>query len=67
MEGRSIVFASGKGGTGKTTTVANIGVALAQFGKEVILIDADITMANLSLILGMEDIPITLHDVLAGE
>ncbi|MDK2869676.1 MAG: septum site-determining protein MinD [Pyrococcus sp.] len=67
LEGRSIVFASGKGGTGKTTTVANIGVALAQFGKDVILIDADITMANLSLILGMEDIPITLHDVLAGE
>ena len=67
MEGRSIVFASGKGGTGKTTTVANIGVALAQFGKEVIVIDADITMANLSLILGMEDIPVTLHDVLAGE
>ncbi len=44
MEGRSIVFASGKGGTGKTTTVANLGVALAQFGKEVILLDADITM-----------------------
>ncbi len=67
LEGRSIVFASGKGGTGKTTTVANLGVALAQFGKEVILLDADITMANLSLVLGMEDIPITLHDVLAGE
>ncbi len=67
LEGRSIVFASGKGGTGKTTAVANLGVALAQFGKEVILIDADITMANLSLVLGMEDIPITLHDVLARE
>ncbi len=67
MEGRSIVFASGKGGTGKTTMVANLGVALAQFGKDVIMIDADITMANLSLILGMEDIPVTLHDVLAGE
>jgi septum site-determining protein MinD len=67
LEGRSIVFASGKGGTGKTTTVANLGVALAQFGKEVILLDADITMANLSLVLGMEDIPITLHDVLARE
>ncbi len=67
MEGRSIVFASGKGGTGKTTTVANLGVALAQFGKEVILLDADLTMANLSLVLGMEDIPVTLHDVLARE
>ena len=67
LEGRSIVFASGKGGTGKTTTVANLGVALAQFGKEVILLDADLTMANLSLVLGMEDIPITLHDVLARE
>jgi septum site-determining protein MinD len=66
-EARSIVFASGKGGTGKTTTVVNTGVALAKFGKEVILIDADITMSNLSLVLGMEDIPITLHDVLSGE
>jgi len=65
--GRSIVFASGKGGTGKTTALANVGVALAQFGKEVIVIDADITMANLSLVLGMEDIPITLHDVLSGD
>ena len=60
-------FCIWKGGTGKTTTVANLGVALAQFGKEVILLDADITMANLSLVLGMEDIPITLHDVLARE
>lgn len=66
-KGRSMVFASGKGGTGKTTAVVNVGVALAEFGKDVILIDADITMANLVLLLGLEDVQYTLHDVLAGD
>jgi len=64
---RIITFASGKGGTGKTTTVANLGTAMAQLGKRVTILDADITMANLGLMLGLEDQKITLHDVLAGE
>jgi septum site-determining protein MinD len=64
---RILTFASGKGGVGKTTLVANIGIALAQAGKRVLLIDADISMANLSLILGMESSPITINDVLKGE
>jgi septum site-determining protein MinD len=64
---RIISFASGKGGTGKTTLVANLGTAMAQLGKRVTILDADITMANLELIIGMEGKPITLHDVLAGE
>jgi len=46
---RIIVFASGKGGTGKTTVVANLGTALAQLGKKTIVLDADVTMANLGL------------------
>ena len=50
---RVIAVASGKGGTGKTTISANLGVALAKIGKETIVIDADITLANLELILGM--------------
>ena len=64
---RIITFASGKGGTGKTTVVANLGTAMAQLGKRVTILDADVTMANLGLMLGLEDQEVTLHDVLAGE
>ena len=63
---RIITFASGKGGVGKTTITANLGIALKQLGKKVLLVDADVTMANLSLILGMESSPITINDVLRG-
>lgn len=65
--GRTITIASGKGGVGKTTITANLGIALAQSGFSVCLIDADVAMANLSLILGMQSSPITLHDILLGE
>ncbi len=65
--GRVIAIASGKGGTGKTTITANLGIALSKMGQKVLLIDADVAMANLSLLLGMQSSPITLHDVLLGE
>jgi len=65
--GRIIAVASGKGGVGKTTMVANLGIALANLGKKVIMVDADLDMANLELVLGMEGRPITLQDVLNGE
>lgn len=65
--GISITLASGKGGTGKTTISANLGVVLAQLGKNVIILDADIEMANLELHLGLEGMKTTLHNVLAGE
>ncbi len=64
---RIITIASGKGGVGKTTVVANTGILLSKLGYKVLLIDADIAMANLSLLLGMQSSPITLHDVLLGE
>lgn len=64
---RIITIASGKGGVGKTTITANLGVALASYGKDVTLLDADVTMANLELILGMEGQPVTLNDVLSGD
>ncbi len=64
---RVIAVASGKGGTGKTVVTANLGVSLAELGKDVTLIDIDLAMANLELVLGMEGMPTTLQDVLAGE
>ncbi|MFQ5815336.1 MAG: cell division ATPase MinD [Candidatus Hydrothermarchaeaceae archaeon] len=65
--GVSITVASGKGGVGKTAIAANLGIALAQLGRDVIILDADIEMANLELHLGLEGMKETLHSVLAGE
>lgn len=52
---RVIVVTSGKGGVGKTTVTANLSVALAKMGKEVLAIDADIGLRNLDMILGVEN------------
>jgi septum site-determining protein MinD len=60
-------IASGKGGTGKTTVSVNLGTMLAKLGKETYLMDADIGMANVGLILGLQDAPVTLHEILAGK
>lgn len=65
--GKVIAIASGKGGTGKTTLAASIGAALALLGKKVVIVDADLGMADLGLYLGLEKSSITLHEVLAGE
>lgn len=65
--GRVISVISGKGGVGKTTISANLGIALAKRSLKVCLVDADIAMANTSLLLNMQNSPITLHDVLLGE
>lgn len=60
-------IASGKGGTGKTTVSVNLGTMLAKLGKKTYLLDADIGMANVGLLLGLEDVPVTLHEILAGK
>lgn len=66
--GRAIVITSGKGGVGKTTTTANIGAALAQQGKSVVVVDADIGLRNLDVVMGLEN-RIVYHvvDVIRGK
>lgn len=54
MKKNVFVVTSGKGGVGKTTTTANLGVALARLGQQVALVDADIGLRNLDLVLGLE-------------
>jgi septum site-determining protein MinD len=52
---RVIVITSGKGGVGKTTTTSNLGMALAGLKRNVVLIDADVSLRNLDLLLGLEN------------
>ena len=62
-----IVITSGKGGVGKTTTVANIGTGLAMLGKKVVVVDTDIGLRNLDVVLGLENrIVYNLVDVIDG-
>ncbi len=49
-----VVVTSGKGGVGKTTSTASLGVALAQSGKKVVIVDFDVGLRNLDLIMGAE-------------
>src|SRR5512137_477880 len=67
MPARVITVTSGKGGVGKTTTTANVGVALALLGKRVACMDADIGLRNLDVVLGLENrIVYDVVDVIEG-
>ena len=64
---RIIGILSAKGGVGKTTTTVNLGVALVDLGKEVIVIDANLSASNLGLHLGMLKTPQTLNDYIRNK
>ena len=64
--GRTIAVASGKGGVGKTNIVANLAIALRRRGQRVIVVDADLGLANLDTLLGVNP-RATLRHVLHGE
>jgi septum site-determining protein MinD len=67
MNAKVITISSGKGGVGKTTTTANLAVALAQLNQKVVCIDGDIGLRNLDVILGLENrIVYDLVDVVEG-
>lgn len=67
MSAKVITITSGKGGVGKTTTTANLAVALAAEGFKVTCIDADIGLRNLDVVLGLENrIVYDLVDVVEG-
>lgn len=65
---RRIVLTSGKGGVGKTTVCANLGVQLAKLGKRVVMLDADVGLNNLDVLMGVENkVVYDVFDVLDGK
>ena len=67
MTGKVLTMTSGKGGVGKTTTVANIAVALAMNGQKVVCTDGDIGLRNLDVIMGLENrIVYDIVDIVEG-
>jgi flagellar biosynthesis protein FlhG len=63
---RVISVTSGKGGVGKTNVVANLALALARRGQRVLILDADLGLANLDVLLGLSS-RYNIRHVLAGE
>ena len=61
-----IAVTSGKGGVGKTFVSANLAAALARAGRRVLVLDADLGLANLDVLLNLFP-KITLHDVFTGQ
>ena len=67
MAATVVTITSGKGGVGKSTTTANVGVALAARGKRVLCVDGDIGLRNMDVIMGLENqVVCDLVDVVEG-
>lgn len=64
--GKVVAITSGKGGVGKTFLSANLAAALTRFGLKVLVLDADLGLANLDVVLNLYP-KFTLHDVFAGK
>lgn len=60
-----IVIISGKGGVGKTTTAINLGAAMNYFGKDVLLIDGNLSTPNVGIHLNSPEVPVNLNHVLS--
>jgi len=63
---RVIAVSSGKGGVGKSNLVANLGIALAMRGKKVMILDADLGLANIDVLFGINP-KYTLQHLVDGE
>ena len=61
---RFIGIVSGKGGVGKTTIAINVGKALTDHGRDVIVLDANISKPNVGIQLGSSVVATSIHDVL---
>lgn len=59
-----IVITSGKGGVGKTTSAINLGAAMNYFGKDVLIVDGNLSTPNIGIHLNSPDVPISLNHVL---
>ena len=65
---RKIVVTSGKGGVGKTTVCANLGVYLSRLGFRVCMLDVDIGLNNLDVVMGLEkQVIFDITDVVSGK
>ncbi len=62
-----IVITSGKGGVGKTTTAINLAAAINYFGKDVLVIDGNLSTPNVGLHLNAPEVPINLNHILKGK
>jgi flagellar biosynthesis protein FlhG len=63
---RAVAVTGGKGGVGKTNVSVNLGVAAAELGQRVMLLDADLGLANIDVVLGLHP-DFDLSHVLRGE